>query len=281
MLLPLAVLLCGCSSEPRERLGDPVGEQYIGRGRSLARGLAACGFCHGQSPDPASLLVGGRACYDKYGEVKAANLTADSSGIGSWNTGDIMTAVRSSLGPDGRQLSKDVHAGFEWMSDEDLLSIIAYLKVLPPVVNEVERRDVPFWERNTTGFSESHDEIKGFVPSIDPSFRGEYGQYLVEHVARCGVCHNRRGGLIDSSEYLGGGELIKTDQGEKYAPAINASPADGLGDWSQGDIVRYLKSGETPDGRSSDPNFCPWNFYKNAGDQDLTAMAAYLKSLPQ
>ncbi|NLF25119.1 MAG: cytochrome c [Deltaproteobacteria bacterium] len=281
----LALLLVSCSSEPRERFGDPKGEQYVARGRALANGLAACGHCHGRRPEPTSVLEGGRSSYDRYGEVLAPNLTPDSSGLSAWDSSDIMTAVRSSLGREGERLSKEAHAGFEWISDEDLLSIVAYLKALPPHKNKVPRRSVSFWARNTTGFSESHDEIRGFVPTIDPSFEVEHGQYLVEHVARCGRCHNQRGGMLSSEEYLGGGETIKIREGEQTrdqeAPAINASAADGLGDWSQNDIVRYLKTGETPDGRVTDPKFCPWNFYRNADERDLKAIAVYLKSLPQ
>ena len=265
LILPL-VLVWACSSEPRDRLGDPKGEQYLVRGRSLVRGLAACGYCHAQRPEPTSLFSGGRPFFDKYGEVRAPNLTPGAGGIGAWSTEDIMAAVRSSMRPDGERLSKEAHAGYEWIADEDLLSIIAYLRTLPPIANEVPRRKISFWKRNTTGFMESHDELRGFVPAIDRSRQGEYGRYLVDHVARCGACHNKRGGLLAGDEYLGGGEQIKAGEEEKFAPAINGSSSEGLGDWSAGDIVHYLKTGETPDGRRSDPAFCPWNFYQNADD---------------
>jgi len=279
----LLVLLCGaggCSSPPRENLGDPQGAEYVARGRMLVRGLAACGFCHGQTADPASVLVGGRTVYDRHGEAAAPNLTPHADGLAGWSAADIMIAVRSSLGRSDEPLSRDVHEGYEWMADEDLMSIAAYLKSQPPLPNRVDRRSLGFWSRNIDGYSETRDRILGYIPRINPAFPVEYGKYLTDHVARCGACHNQRGGLILDYKYLGGGETVRTSAGDKPAPGLTGSADDGLGGWSQGEIVHYLKTGERPDGGRSDPDFCPWRFYGAGEDRDLRAIAAYLKSLP-
>jgi mono/diheme cytochrome c family protein len=270
---------CACTSAPHEQLGTPKGDAHIVRGRALSKGLAACGFCHGQTPNPAALMVGGRAWFDRYGEVRAPNLTTDASGIGSWRTSDIMQAMREGKAPAGELLSKEAHDGYEWMADEDLLSIVAYLKSLPPVVNQVERRSVSALERNTTGLMESRYAVQGYVPVIDSRYALEYGKYLVDHVARCGLCHNQRGGMLSSFKYLGGGELVRAENGEKLAPAIGGAAADGLGSWSENEIVHYLQSGETPEHNISDPAYCPVGFYANADERDLRAIAKYLKSV--
>lgn len=81
-------------------------------------------------------------------------------------------------------------------------------------------------------------------------------------------------------KYLEGGRTISSDLGEKVAPAINGSRVYGLGEWTEAQIVAYLKTGIGPDGSVSDSKFCPTGFYRNASDEDLTAIARYLRTVP-
>lgn len=277
-LLLILALVAACRNDPRIDIGEPQGSRYAARGRELFKGLAACGFCHGEKNDPRSAPTGGRRQWDTYGEVYAANLTPDPDALGGWNVQQIMHAVRASRGRDGEVLSEDVHQGYEWMADADLLAIVAYLKGLPAMKNDVARREVNTFDRNTTGFWEGHDEQTGFVPQIDERYQVEYGKYLLDNVARCGFCHSKPATVLTSSEYLGGGRTIKTEEGEKFAPSLTNSGVDGIGQWSEADLVHYLQSGETPEGKASDPNFCPTNFFRNAAERDLQAIAKYLKS---
>ncbi|MCO6432016.1 MAG: hypothetical protein J5J00_14245 [Deltaproteobacteria bacterium] len=260
-------------------MSEPAPVLYIERGRELAQGLAACGFCHGQTADAQSPLSGGRIQHDAYGEVAAPNITPHSSGIATIKTMELMQIFRAGIAPDERRLSRAVHKGFEWLSDNDLLAIIAFLKFQPPVANEVEKREVGFIERNTAGFLESTFEVTGFVPEIEKSYPVEYGKYLLDHVARCGSCHNTPATLITDEAYLSGGALIKIESGEKIAPNITTSNDAGIGSWSEDDIVHYLQSGETPEGRVSDAKFCPVDFYRNASPEDLVSIAKYLKTV--
>ena len=62
LLLSLLFFLFSCASHKPvvvEKLSNP---QLVQSGRKLARGLAACGFCHGEKANPESLLIGGRGC---------------------------------------------------------------------------------------------------------------------------------------------------------------------------------------------------------------------------
>ena len=67
----------------------------------------------------------------------------------------------------------------------------------------------------------------------------------------------------------------------KIAPGISGSKTSGIGGWSEGQIVHYLQTGGTPDGRQSDTNYCPTKFYGQAGQGDLSAIAKFLKALPE
>ncbi|MBN8548764.1 MAG: cytochrome c [Deltaproteobacteria bacterium] len=273
--------LVSCWSEPPPTIIRAQAQpEVIARGRELVKGLAACGVCHGETPNPSSILAGGRIITDEYGEVQATNITPSASGIGNWQDEDVIRAIRASIRPGGNWISADMHRGYEWMSDEDALAIVSYLRTLPPVDKELQRRELSFVDRNTKGFFDSRPEIRGYVPSIDPKNVVEYGQYLTDHVARCGGCHHSPASLLNAEQYLAGNRLVKTDLGEKIAPSITSSRIYGLGEWNEAMIVKYLKTGLVPDGSVTDPNFCPTGFFRNASDADLMAIARYLRTVP-
>lgn len=275
------ILLCGgvgCSGAPPDTLYEPVSLTVLQKGKGLVHGIAACGFCHGARPEPGSILSGGQPYWDAYGQVNAPNLVPNEGGTAGWSMFEVMRAIRGSRRADGTQMSPTAHRGYEWMSDDDAQAIVAYIRALPTVGDETPRRDISFLDRNTIGFLTSPArEVRGYIPPIDPSFQSEYGAYLVDHVARCTACHNTPGSLFSEEEYLGGGLVVKTAAGERAAPGISSDTVAGVGAWSAAQIVAYLRTGVTPDGRQIDPNFCPTGFYRMADERDLTAIAAHLR----
>jgi cytochrome c553 len=278
VLVVCLVGIFGCGKAPDLKFELESTPAIVAKGRELAKGLAACGFCHGETPRPEAMLSGGRELHDIYGAIPAPNVTASSDGLKNWSIEETVRGLRNGLRPTGETFYSNLHAGFEWMADEDALALAAYIKSLPPVRNPVERREPSFIERNTTGFfAATQKEVSGFIPKVSREKRLEFGQYLVDNVARCGVCHSAPGGVLSSGNYLGGGEELKLDGETKVAPDISARGAYGLGGWSEAQIVTYLKTGETPDGRQSDPDFCPYPFYGKATEQDLALIAEYLK----
>jgi cytochrome c553 len=217
---------------------------------------------------------------DIYGDIAGSNITVSSSGIGEWHESDLKNLFRGNRRPDESEVYSTFHRGFEWMSDADLTALIAYLRSVPPTENVVERRELSFLDRNTTGFFRSKAEVKGYVPSIAPSFRAEYGQYVADNLAGCARCHSRPGGLFSSDDYLAGGQEISLDGESKVAPNITSSKTTGIGEWSEDDIKRYLSTGQAPSGRQVDKKFCPVEFYARASSADVDALVAYLRSVP-
>lgn len=279
VLVLTLILVGGCTPPPPEPIAQPIEEQYIVRGRELVVGLAACGYCHGIQSSPASPLAGGRIQSDLYGEVSAPNLTSAKSGLKSWSADSILAALRAGASEDVEEFSPEVHRGYEWMSDEDALSVVAYIKLLDPVERTVERREISSLDRNTVGFWVGQQSRVGYVPEINKKFSVAYGRYLVDNVARCQSCHNSPSGLIEDEGYLQGGKTVQSDKGEVVAPALGGSFTNGLGAWGEQDIVRYLRSGMTVQKRYVDPSYCPTNFYSNSSETDLQAIARFLKSL--
>lgn len=282
-LVFLALLsLLGCSAEQTDQITFAVDPAHIERGAVVSRGLAACGVCHGDKPSPDAALSGGRAYSDRYGPVLASNITPAETGMLGWRAGEIVRVLRGGPRKDGTQLSSEVHRGYEWMSDADALAIVSYLLTVPPVERAVARRDISFIDRNTRGFFDVQREVKGYVPDIDPRFRVQYGRYLTDHVARCGFCHHKPGGLVGGGgEYLGGGRTIVIGEREGVAPNITNSIDFGIGGWSENDLTRYLQSGIKPGDAAASAKLCPTDFYRNAPVSDVQSISLYLKSLSE
>ena len=117
--------------------------QRLERGQYLANGVSGCVYCHTEhdfrkadEPLPASQRGGGQVLpyLGLPGRVVANNLTSDSqTGAGSWTDDQLARAIREGIGHDGRTLFPIMpYLRFRSMSDEDLASIVVYLRSLPP-----------------------------------------------------------------------------------------------------------------------------------------------------
>ena len=114
------------------------------------------------------------------------------------------------------------------------------------------------------------------------------GEYLV-NLLGCGRCHTE-GYLLGDEAYgphlagsqvgiaYAGGE-DGTPPGLVFAPNLTSDDETGLGTWTRRDIVRALVTGVGTDGHQRLP-VMPWPNYAALNDNDLRAVAAYLKSLP-
>jgi mono/diheme cytochrome c family protein len=110
----------------------------------------------------------------------------------------------------------------------------------------------------------------------------ERGKYLVG-IMDCTACHTAGSlaGKPDSTKYLAGSNIgfEIPDLGIFYPPNLTPDHATGIGAWSEQDIVTALRTGARPDGRELAP-IMPWRSYAALTDDDVQAIAAYLKSLP-
>ncbi|HEX6979739.1 MAG TPA: cytochrome c [Alphaproteobacteria bacterium] len=111
--------------------------------------------------------------------------------------------------------------------------------------------------------------------------RVERGEYLVA-IMDCTGCHTP-GTLIgkpDPQRYLAGSEVgfQIPGLGIFYPPNLTPDPETGLGAWSEADIIRAVRTGVRPDGRTLAP-VMPYHSYAKLTDADAQALASYLKSL--
>src|SRR6185295_10955015 len=76
----------------------------------------------------------------------APNITPDKeTGAGNWSDDTLARAIREGIGHDGRALFPIMpYPRFQAMSDEDLASVIVYVRSIPPIRNQLPTTKMPF-----------------------------------------------------------------------------------------------------------------------------------------
>jgi len=253
---------------PVERITIPTDQASITRGEHIAA-IRMCGFCHTKTLSGQFDTVPGLIT------LSFPNLTAGAGGIGGTNTDeDWVSAIRHGVGHDGRGLILMPSRLFYSISDEDLGALIAYLKSVPPVDNELPRTAPGPLGRVMLALGQlpseatapdvtviDHDGPRPVTPQ--PGVTLEYGEYLAH---TCIVCHG---------PHFNGG-TIRTDA-EYLAP--NLTPGGELHFWSEEDFMRTLRTGVTPSGHQL-KKAMPWKYFGQMTDDELKAVWMYLQSLP-
>ncbi len=244
---------------------------------------SGCASCHATPGQKDRLLLGGGlALASPFGTFHVPNISPDpSDGIGRWSEADFVTAVLKGTSPDGLHYYPAFpYPSYQHSSVDDVRDLFAYLKTLRPVQGRAPDHDLPFPldVRRNVGvwkalFLNGDQPVSGKAQS--DSIRR--GAYLVNTLGHCAECHSPRnmlGAIVETQRFAGGPD----PEGKGYVPNITAK---GIGDWSEDDLAYFLKTGETPDGDTTGGAMA--RVIRNTSrltDQDRTAMAVYLKSLP-
>lgn len=224
-------------------------------------------------------LAGGRP-FDlgPAGVLYSANLTPDEeTGIGTWTDEQIEVAVRIGINPSGRRLFPLMpYASYFNMAESDMDAIIAYLRSLPAVSNEVDRSG-PSGEGIAPDLVLEGAQLLA-EPPTDPQ---SLGAYLVTSVMVCSDCHtplDPNTGIPQFDRFLSGGQPYEGPWGIVYGGNITPDETTGLGSWEHDDYVRVFREGVRIDGRRL--VLMPWEDYAVITDDDLDALITYLRSIP-
>jgi mono/diheme cytochrome c family protein len=195
--------------------------------------------------------------------------------VGTTNTDtDWVRAIRHGVGHDGRGLAMMPVRTFYYLSDEDLGALIAYLKSLPPIDNELPSTDLGPLGRVMLALGQLPPEIEPNVISIDhnaprpvapqPGVTVEYGKYLAR---TCALCHGPNFN----------GQTVQIDGPPVLTP--NLTPGGELRFWSEEDFITTMRTGVTPSGHQL-KDVMPWKYFGQMTDDELKAVWMYLQSLP-
>ena len=256
---------------------------------AAASDCIACHTAPGGKP-----FAGGRPVHSPIGDMYSTNITPDkATGIGNYSLNEFDRAIRHGIRKDGNSLYPAMpYPSYAKMSDQDIRALYAFFLhggVQPVNANNRQndiswplsiRWPVAIWRKTFA------------PPDMAPLNLDKYqsqqlarGAYLVQGAGHCGTCHTPRSvtmaeKALDESgkEFLAGGPLIDGWR----AVNLRGDKADGLGSWTEQDIVDTLRTGRNGatavvGGPMNDvvAHSMQW---MNEGD--LRSIALYLKSLP-
>jgi mono/diheme cytochrome c family protein len=280
-------------SRAAPQMTAPMDAQTVARGEYLYNYTLGCWSCHGSqgSHSPGEPQAGGLE-FDAtdigpgFGFFYASNITPDpETGIGAWSDGELVRALREGLDREGYLIFPIMEA--EWyrgLSDEDALALVAYMRSLPPVRNEVPANRLSFAARAlmAVGIVKPQPPVTAPVVAPSPGATAEYGEYLASHASMCAGCHTPRSpntGKYDMTRPLAGGAFPFPEEGFSTTGSnLTPDAATGIGNWTEEQFMTAMRTGLRPDSTVMLP-FMPWPVYARWSQEDLRAVWLYLRSL--
>ena len=239
------------------------------RGEHFAKAIGKCVDCHGAD-------FGGKIFIDDpaLGQVVASNLTTGTGGIGAKYTDDqLASTIRTAVKVDSTTALVMPSDSYQNLSDEDVASIIAYLRAQPPVNRTLPKSQLrpvgrmlsaigqlPIYMAEEVSPNRTHEK------SVAPDTTVAYGSYIAA-VGGCNGCHGAG---------LSGGKIPGVPP--EWPAASNLTPT-GLGKYTDEQVRTILTTGVRPDRTNVNP-VMPWEYTKRMTADELTATIKYLRSVP-
>ncbi len=264
-----------------------VTPERVARGKVLA--AAICVGCH---MDPVTMKLTGKHISDataEFGRIVSRNITRHpEKGIGGWTDGELAYLLRTGVDRNGvyipPYMSKLPH-----LSDEDLASIIAFLRsddplVAPEAVDSPGVTEPTFLTKALTRFVFGPLPYPDApVPGPPPGDEVALGRYLVVNLD-CYPCHSEDFKTMNVAEpektpgYLGGGNPLLGLSGETlHSSNLTPDEGTGIGKWTREEFVRAVREGFRPD---DTPLLYPMIPLPELSKEEVGAIYAYLRTVP-
>jgi len=254
------------------------------RGKYLVNAVMGCLGCHSEiearkpgAPPVANREGAGTHWADaNLPWLVAPNITPDKeTGAGNWSDDALARAIREGIGHDGRTLFPVMpYPNYRTLSDEDLASVIVYIRSIPAVRNQLPLSDIPFPQKYL--IRSLPQPINAPVPASDLSTPALRGAFLTR-MGSCADCHTpvEDGKPIAGLDFAGG--FVFSLQTGVVASANITPDASGISYYDEALFVHAIRDGKVG-ARQMNPAM-PWWFYSKMTDEDLKAIFAYLKTL--
>ncbi len=257
------------------------------RGRYIATSLSGCIYCHSPHqwaaaghPILASMEGAGEELpYGGLpGRIVAPNLSSDTAtGTGNWTDDQLARAIRESIGLDERALFPIMpFEHYRAMSDEDLASVVVYLRSLPAVRHELPRTEIIFPVKYL--IRGGPQPVTSPVPDEITSDQVQRGAYLV-NLAGCIDCHTAEvkgeGTRFPGLDFAGGSVFSGP---WPTVASVNITPdPSGISYYDEALFLEVMRTGSVHARQLS--AVMPVSVYKNLTDADLKAIFAYLRTV--
>ena len=273
----VAVLVLGVAGSAAQA------QSQMERGRYLVEAVLACDGCHTpRGPgglDMTRRFAGGYQVWDEPAyTVRGSNISQDAAtGIGKWSEADLKRLLIDGKRPSGVPVAPQMpFAFYKVMTPGDLDAVVAYVRSVPAVRNEVP---APIYKQET----HAHLLPGGEKPFTDADLKDKVkrGFYLAS-LAHCMECHARApDGTTDFKGRWGkGGHEMTGPYGKVTVSNITSHPTKGIGAWSDADIRKALLQGIGRDGRTFKPPMARFVYYKNMTEDDVEALIAWVRTIP-
>jgi len=259
----------------------------VERGRKYASML--CISCH---LDPSTGKLTGKRLADVpavFGEAYSRNITRNPVfGIGSWTDGELAYLLRTGITRTGRYTPPWMPK-YPHMSDDDLESIIAFLRSDDPVIAPVSLNPPGISKPSFLTKFLTHSAFKPLPypesPIVTPAMSDEipYGKYLSVNLG-CFACHSANFRTVNELEpeksagYMGGGNPLPDLSGQIVRSANITPDETGLARWSEADFTRAVRTGIRPDHTVLRYPMSPM---PELSEADTAAIYAYLRTVPK
>ncbi len=267
--------------------------ERLDRGEYLVEHVTGCTDCHSQRDwsifmapaRPGTHGAGGEVFNEEMGApgtIYAPNITP--AALGSWTDGEIVRAITSGLSKNGVPLFPIMpYPNYARLSQEDIYSIVAYIRTLEPIENEVPERKLNFPLNLIVRTIPKQAEF-GPLPYKTDAIA--YGKYMTT-AAGCTDCHTpmEKGQPIEGMEFAGGFTMGMLSGGT--VNSANITPHEtGIKSWTREGFIQRFKALDNPAARqvplaANQVNTpMPWTYYASMQAEDLGAIYDYLMSIP-
>ncbi len=281
-------------AEPVPNIKVTATPERIERGEYLVKHVTGCFDCHSErdwSKFSGPVMRGtegkGGEVFDEQtagvpGVIYAKNITP--ARIGNWSGGELIRAIATGVSRDGTALFPLMpYADFNQLTQEDLYSIVAYLRTLKPIENKIPDRHLDF----PMNMIVKTIPLRSYTPApqIARTDTVAYGKYLTT-IASCSGCHTQlnKGQPMKGMEFAGG-MSFNLPAGIIRSANITPDKETGIGNWTEEQFVNYFKSFDSDSARNIhvDPNqyntVMPMVSFAGMTLEDLKAIYSYLTTL--
>jgi hypothetical protein len=268
--------------------------ERVARGAYLANHVSVCIDCHStrdwnyfSGPIMAGTEGKGGELFDEKigfpGMIYAHNITP--AGLGSQSDGVLYRAITSGVDKNGKSMFPIMpYPHFNKMSEEDILSIITYIRTLKPIEN-----NPPATVLNAPMNLIVRTIPMKRTPQADPDTSNifKYGEYMV-NAAGCSECHTQqvKGKPLAGMDFAGGFRFPFPNGAVVQSANITPDEETGIGAWSESDFVTRFKFYDNAEAKTLKPqevgyqSVMPWTMYAGMTEKDLTAIYKYLRTVP-
>jgi len=278
--------------DPPDLKVDATAEQ-IERGRYLANSVCVCMDCHStrdfsrfSGPLIEGTLGKGGDRFDQSlgmpGVFYPKNITPAT--IHDYTDGELFRVITTGVTRDGRAMFPLMpFLYYGKMDQQDIYSIIAYLRTIEPIQNEVPESEPDFPMNIIINTLPQKGDPQVKPPSSDQLANGAY----LVNASGCIECHTQvdKGQIIKELVFSGGREFKFPDGSVVRSSNITTDHETGIGRWTKEQFMARFKAfGDSsyvaPSVNPGDFNtIMPWTMYSKMTDDDLASIYAYLQTV--